>query len=147
MNCGQCSNPCSRHVSRPTVLVEDDHAYPTEPALMRFSMSYEPDVNGKPLTRRNCARIRRLMIGFKNGCKQGFFSSCGKQDRSNLKSFKGWIGAATRMIGQEPRPHGVEEKPAKVPPVVGKVRSNAVCERPGMRCRSPWRLKKRSARG
>src|SRR2546425_420623 len=50
------------------------------------------------------------MIGFKNGCKQGFFSSCGKQDRSNLKSFKGWIGAGTRMIGQEPRPHGVAEK-------------------------------------
>ncbi len=83
----------------------------------------------------------------KNGCMQEFFSSCGKQDRSNSQSFKGSIGAGARIQGQEPSSRGVEEKPAKVPPVVGRVGENAAGSRPGMKCRSRWQLKIRSVMG
>src|ERR1700692_1053227 len=104
-------------------------------------MSYERAVIGKHLLRRNCVLLQQLMIAFKNGCMQEFFSSCGKQDRSNLKSFKGSIGTGTRVKGQEPSSRGVEEKPAKAPPVVGRVGENAAGSQPGMRCRSRWQLK------
>lgn len=143
---GPSCNRCCQSMSAATGSVEDAHGCPIVTALMRFSMSYEADVNGKPLTRPNCAHIRLLMIAFKNGCKKGCFSSCGKQDRSNLKSFKGSIGAGTRMRGQKPRLHGVEEKPTKVPPTGGRAEENAVGTRPSMGCRSHGRLKKRTTK-
>ena len=83
----------------------------------------------------------------KNGCGQGFFSSCGKQDRSNLKSFKGSIGTGTRVKEPERSSRGGGETPAKAQPVVERVGENAVGSRPGMRCQPRWRLKKPGAMG
>src|SRR5258708_3696525 len=127
--------------------MEDDHVCPTEAVPTLSFLSYERAAIGKHLLRQNCVLLQQLMIAFRNGCMQEFFSSCGKQDRSNLQSFKGSIGAGTQIQGQEPSFRGVEEKPAKVPPVVGRVGENAADSRPGMRCRSRWPLKIRSAMG
>ena len=127
--------------------MEDDHAYPTEAVLTPSFMSYEPAVIGKCLLKRNCVLLQLLMIAFKNGCGQEFFSSCGKQDRSNLKSFKGSIGTGTRVKEPERSSRGGGETPAKAQPVVERVGENAVGSRPGMRCQPRWRLKKPGAMG
>src|SRR5258708_5523647 len=111
-------------------------------------LSYERAVIGKPLLRQNCVLRATAHDRFQEWMHAGVFRHrYGKQDLSNLQSFKGSIGAGTRRPGQEPSSRGAEEKTAKVPSVVERVGENTVGSRPGMRCRSRWRLKKRSAMG
>jgi hypothetical protein len=69
--------------------MEDGHACPTASVPTPSFMFYELAVIGKGLLRRNCVLLQRLMIAFKNGCRQEFFSNCGKQDRSNAEELEG----------------------------------------------------------
>src|SRR6266566_4378372 len=101
--------------------MEDDHACPTE-SVPTPSIFYvlRTGCHWKALAQTELCAPSTAHDRFQNGCMQEFSSSCGKQDRSNLQSLKGSIGAGTRIQGQEPSSRGAEEKPAKVPPVVGR---------------------------